>query len=198
MRIKLDHQRIWFASDYHFSHANVIKYDNRPFKDVDEMNQSLIENWNHYIDDNDVVFYLGDLSFDKNDKLTSQIVHQLKGKIHAITGNHDKEKDLVKLNRFESVSDYINLSVMDLDTPRKWQEIMMMHFPILSWDKAHHGAWHLHGHCHGSLMKDPNYEWYYKKKVMDVGCPMTDYHPLHYTDVKAIMLTKEIEKVGHN
>jgi hypothetical protein len=56
----------------------------------------------------------------------------------------------------------------------------------------------LHGHCHGSLMKDPNYEWYYTKKVTDVGCCMTDYTPLHYTDLKQMMATKEIEKVGHH
>jgi len=198
MRIKLDHQRIWFASDYHFCHANVIKYDERPFADVEEMNESLIENWNHYVDDKDVVFYLGDLSFDKNGKQTQELVNRLNGKIHYILGNHDKEKDIRRLNRFETVSDYVNLSVLDLDNPRKYQDIMMMHYPILSWDKAHHGAWHLHGHCHGSLMKDPNYEWYYNKKVTDVGCSMTDYTPLHYTDLKQMMATKEIEKVGHH
>ena len=198
MRIKLDHQRIWFASDYHFCHANVIKYDERPFKNVDEMHEALIENWNHYVAEDDVVFYLGDLSFDKNGKQTQELVNQLKGQIHYIMGNHDKEKDIRKLNRFETISDYVNLSVLDPDNPRKYQDIMMMHYPILSWDKAHHGAWHLHGHCHGSLMKDTNYDWYYKNKVMDVGCCMTDYHPLHYTDVKQIMSTKEVEKVGHH
>jgi calcineurin-like phosphoesterase family protein len=63
MRINIDHQRIWFASDYHFCHANVIKYDGRPFNNVEEMNQTLIDNWNEVVGDDDVVFYLGDERF---------------------------------------------------------------------------------------------------------------------------------------
>lgn len=188
MRIKLDHQNIWFASDYHFFHTNVIKYDNRPFKDIDEMNDSLITNWNHYIDKKDVVFYLGDLSFDKSEK-TEKIIKSLNGKIHFIMGNHDDDRFIKKLNRFETVSDYVNLSVVDLDNPRKKQGIMMMHFPLLSWDKEHHGDWHLHGHCHQNLLRDmPEY---YKRKVLDVGCNGWDYCPLHYTDIKQKMLEKQ-------
>ena len=184
MRLKLDHQRIWFTSDYHFCHANVIKYDERPFADVEEMNNALIENWNHYVDDEDVVFYLGDLSFDKNGKQTQELVNQLKGKIHYILGNHDKEKDIRKLNRFETVSDYVNLSVLDPDNPRKWQDIMMMHYPILSWDKAHHGSWMIHGHCHQSISDT---EFHKTRRILDVGCNGWDYTPVHYSDIKEIL-----------
>jgi len=196
MRLKLEQQNVWFTSDYHFCHTNVIKYDSRPFKDVEEMNESLIENWNHYIDTNDIVFYLGDLSFDRSGKQTQEIVKRLNGKIHYILGNHDDEKDIRKLNRFETISDYINLSVPDEDNPRKRQGIMMMHYPILSWDKAHHGDWHLHGHCHQSLVKQ-NPE-YYKRKVLDMGCNGWDYCPIHYTDIKQIMLNKEVERVDNH
>jgi calcineurin-like phosphoesterase family protein len=162
----------------------VIKYDERPFADVEEMNESLIENWNHYVDDEDVVFYLGDLSFDKNGKQTQELVNQLKGKIHYILGNHDKEKDIRKLNRFETVSDYVNLSVLDLDNPRKWQDIMMMHYPILSWDKAHHGSWMIHGHCHQSISDT---EFHKTRRILDVGCNGWDYTPVHYSDIKEIL-----------
>ena len=196
MRLKLEHQNVWFTSDLHFCHANVIKYDGRPYKDVEEMNESLIENWNHYIDKDDVVFYLGDLSFDRSGKQTQEIVKRLNGKIHYVLGNHDDERDIRKLNRFETISDYINLSVPDEDNPRKRQGIMMMHYPILSWDKAHHGDWHLHGHCHQSLVKQ-NPE-YYKRKVLDMGCNGWDYCPTHYTDVKQIMMSKEVERVDHH
>ena len=196
MKIKLEHQNVWFTSDYHFCHANVIKYDGRPYKDVEEMNESLIENWNHYIGTDDVVFYLGDLSFDRSGKQTQEIVKRLNGKIHYILGNHDDEKDIRKLNRFETISDYVNLSILDEDTPRKRQGIMLMHYPILSWDKAHHGDWHLHGHCHQSLVKQ-NLE-YYKRKVLDMGCNGWDYCPTHYTDIKQIMLNKEVERVDHH
>lgn len=190
MRIKLDHQNIWFASDYHFYHANVIKYDNRPFTNVSEMNRILVENWNQKVKTNDVVFYLGDLSFEKKFDETINLINELNGKIHFILGNHDDERIIKKLNRFETVSDYINLSVIDNDNPRKKQGIMMMHYPILSWDKAHHGDYMLHGHCHGSLMNDPEYSWYYERKVLDVGCNMTNYKPISYVEIKEIMKNK--------
>lgn len=196
MRIKLNHQNIWFASDYHFLHANVIKYDNRPFEDVLEMNEVLIDNWNELVDDKDIVFYLGDLSFERNGNETKNIVDQLKGKIHYILGNHDDEKKIAKLNRFETISDYVNLLVDDEDNPRKKQGIIMMHYPILSWDKAHHGDWHLHGHCHQSLA-NKKIE-YYNRKVLDVGCNGWDYKPVSYNEIKSVMNTKDIENVDHH
>jgi len=196
MRLKLNTQDVWFASDYHFCHANVIKYDGRPYKDVEEMNESLILNWNDCVGVDDTVFYLGDLSFDRSGKQTKEIMNRINGKIHYILGNHDDEKDMRRLNRFETISDYINLSIPDEDNPRKKQGIMMMHYPILSWDKAHHGDWHLHGHCHQSLVKQ-NPE-YYKRKVLDMGCNGWDYRPVHYSEIKEIMLKKEIERVDHH
>lgn len=196
MRINIDHQRIWFASDYHFCHANVIKYDGRPFNNVEEMNQTLIDNWNEVVGDDDVVFYLGDLSFDKNGVTTQHIVDQLKGKIHFILGNHDREKDVRSLKRFETISDYISLTVTDHDNPRKKQGIVMMHYPILSWDKHHHGEWHLHGHCHQSLVTLlPDY---YKRKVLDLGCNGWAYAPISYSEIKSIMNSKVIELIDHH
>ena len=196
MRLKLDHQRVWFASDYHFCHTNVIKYDNRPFESVEEMNEVLVNNWNSRVGKKDVVIYLGDLSFERNGNETQRIVKELNGTIHYILGNHDDEKDMRKLNRFETISDYINLSIHDLDTPRKKQGIMMMHYPILSWDKAHHGDWHLHGHCHQSLVtKMPEY---YNRKVLDMGCNGWDYSPVSYDEIKTIMTTKGIGSVDHH
>lgn len=192
MRLKLEHQNIWFTSDCHFSHTNVIKYDKRPFTSAQEMDETIIERWNENVKDTDVVFYLGDLSFDRDFGRTQAIAKQLKGKIHFILGNHDDDRVIKKLGVFETVNDYINLSVKDLDNPRKYQDIMMFHYPILSWDKVHHGAFHLHGHCHGNMMKDPTNDWYYKRRVLDVGCNMHDYRPISYDEVKAILLPKEI------
>lgn len=196
MRIKLDTKNVFFASDFHFCHGNVIKYDNRPFTDVNEMNEELISNWNSVVGEKDIVFYLGDLSFERGGVETKHIVDRLNGKIHFILGNHDNERDIKKLNRFESVSDYVNLTINDLDNPRKKQGIMMMHYPILSWDKAHHGDWHLHGHCHQSLVtQNPDY---YKRKVLDMGCNGWGYKPVSYEEIKQIMSNKVVSSVDHH
>ena len=77
-----------------------------------------------------------------------------------------------------------------------YQQIIMTHYPILSWNRAHYGSWHLHGHCHGSLMKSN--QDYYKRKVMDVGCNVIDYTPASYEEIKGIMVKKDIISVDHH
>jgi len=78
----------WFVADTHFSHANIIKYANRPFANVEEMNQALIDNWNLSIAEDDQVFFLGDFGLGKLDHLQS-ICARLKGNKVCIRGNHD-------------------------------------------------------------------------------------------------------------
>ncbi len=78
-------QDTWFISDTHFYHANIIKYCNRPFNNVEEMNQILIDNWNENIKKNDIVYFLGDFSFKPN-----EVINRLNGNIIFLLGNHDK------------------------------------------------------------------------------------------------------------
>ena len=79
--------RCYFTSDTHFGHANIIKFCNRPFKNVEEMNQKLIENWNSVVGPNDLVFHLGDFAFG-GQPLWRYIREQLNGNIILIKGNH--------------------------------------------------------------------------------------------------------------
>jgi calcineurin-like phosphoesterase family protein len=197
MKLHLNHQNVYFTSDAHFFHANIIKYDKRPFKDVYEMNDTIVENWNNKVSKDDIVFYLGDLSFEASGRRTNELVHDLNGTIHFIMGNHDHIRDIKALSRFETINDYVELSVPDEDANRGKQQIMMMHYAMLSWDKAHHGAWALHGHEHGHLMKNPAYDWYYKYKVLDVGSNMHNYTPLSYAELKEHMKTKQTMLIHH-
>lgn len=79
----------WFISDTHFSHTNIIKYANRPFATVEEMNRSLIDNWNQCVDLDDQVFFLGDFGLGDVEHLHS-ICSQLNGHKICIRGNHDR------------------------------------------------------------------------------------------------------------
>jgi len=84
---------IWFSSDAHFMHANIIKYCNRPFESVSEMDEALISRWNELVSSNDLVFYLGDFSMSKNAYI--QILPQLHfKKMFFILGNHDRKSAL--------------------------------------------------------------------------------------------------------
>lgn len=199
--MNFDSQNIFFISDLHIGHKNVIKFDSRPFVDVDEMHVELINRWNSVVSADDVVFFLGDLAFAR-DELIKWFIYSLNGKIHFILGNHDKMDHIMKFNRWETIHEsYTEIGVLDTDSKESrgfggYQKIILSHYPILSWNKAHYGSWHLHGHCHGSLVKS-NQE-YYKRKVLDVGCNCIDYTPLSYEKLKILMNKKIVSTVDHH
>ena len=199
--MRYEKQNIFFISDLHIGHKNVIKFDGRPFADVDEMHLEMIKRWNSVVGDEDIVYYLGDLAFCR-DETTKWFIHSIKGKINFILGNHDKMKDIVKFDRWENIHEYgTEIGILDKDSLESrgsggYQKIIMAHYPILSWNKSHYGSWMLHGHCHGSLMKSN--QDYYKRKVMDVGCNCIDYTPISYEKVKGIMSRKVISNVDHH
>lgn len=195
--MKYETQNIFFISDLHISHKNIIKYDGRPYSDLEEMHLDLIKRWNEVVQPEDIVYYLGDLSFGRSDTV-KWFVNAINGKINYIMGNHDNMKDIVKLDRWENVHEYgTEIFVKDEDNKKArgswgYQQIVMSHYPILSWNRAHHGSWMIHGHAHQSLTMDKSYDWYYKKKVMDVGCNGINYTPISYQEVKKIMDKKEV------
>jgi len=80
----------WFIADTHFSHSNIIRYTNRPFKSIGEMDYVLIRNWNSRVKPEDIVFFLGDFCFKQmKDKTAKYYIDQLNGQIIFISGNHD-------------------------------------------------------------------------------------------------------------
>ena len=93
----------WFTSDYHLGHANIIKYCERPFKDVEHMNKTIITNHNNRVKPNDIVFFLGDFCF-RNSKggkegegsidKAEHYLKQLNGRFVFIRGNHDNNNSL--------------------------------------------------------------------------------------------------------
>ena len=89
MRIDTRKQNVFFTSDTHFSHANIIRYCDRPYKNTDEMNDDLIERWNERVGNNDIVFHLGDFGM-VNQKKLEEIVGRLNGRIYFVRRNHDK------------------------------------------------------------------------------------------------------------
>lgn len=80
---------VWLTADSHFSHGNIITYENRPYASVKEMDKHLIEVWNTYVKPHDVIFHLGDLFFGNRDR-QFEIARRLNGRKILILGNHDK------------------------------------------------------------------------------------------------------------
>ena len=87
LKIDTTETKIWFTSDTHFGHKNIINFCERPFKDTDEMDEFIINNWNSKINKDDIVFHLGDFAFASN-KRWQELICRLNGKIYLILGNH--------------------------------------------------------------------------------------------------------------
>jgi calcineurin-like phosphoesterase family protein len=137
----------WFTSDTHFHHANILKFTNRPYASVEEMNEAFIEWNNKNINDSDEFYNLGDFSFGTLEQ-TVEVVRRLKGRKHLILGNHDgviRKNRNTFLNYFESIQDLREFSV------DKKKKLVLCHYPMRSWNSSNYGSIQLHGHTHGSL-----------------------------------------------
>ena len=142
-------QQVWFTSDTHFGHANIVKYSGRPFADVYEMNEALILNWNAVVRPGDVVYHLGDFALCDVEN-ASKIVKRLMGQKYLVFGNHDKvlRKDKDFLGHWIWGKDMADIKVGE-------QRIVLLHYAMRVWNQSHRGAWQLHGHSHGSLKEEP-------------------------------------------
>lgn len=136
------YSRVWVTSDTHFGHANIIKYCDRPFTFVNDMDEHIINSWNNCVGDEDLVIHLGDVAF-KGKTFSDQILPRLKGRKLLIKGNHDKRENLEEFFS-EGIYDYLYIS-------RGKRQYTLFHFPIESWDGKYHDIPHLHGHCHGTV-----------------------------------------------
>jgi calcineurin-like phosphoesterase family protein len=181
---------VFFTSDFHLFHHNVLRFDNRPFADVYEMHDYIEKKWNETVSEDDIVIYLGDLTFAKahENEAVKSLIKRLNGTIHFVMGNHDKWEVINKFKNadklFESVQDYLEVRITHLLNDKKTETLFCcMHYPIYSWNKAHHGSIMIHGHCHGNLHHGEDASFYVNRKVIDVGCMLHDYAPVSYSDV---------------
>ena len=101
---KFSGENLFFTSDTHFFHEGIIKFCKRPYATVEEMNETLIRNWNETVPENGTVFHLGDFAFGGWREWMSDY-NRLNGKIYLILGNHDlKNAKQGFMDRFEHVS----------------------------------------------------------------------------------------------
>ncbi|MBE9660676.1 metallophosphoesterase [Mucilaginibacter myungsuensis] len=174
--------KIWFTSDHHFGHRNIIDHVGRPFGSVDEMDEMLIQKWNERVAEHDNVYHLGDLGLNKPDQL-KEILNRLKGNIFLIKGNHD-DTALKCKNRFEWIKDYYELKVPDESIPTGKQKIVLFHYAMRQWNDKFRKSYHLYGHAHGTLPDDS------ASFSFDIGVDSHNFYPIDYDEVKLIMNRK--------
>jgi len=168
---------IYFSSDHHFYHKNIIRFSKRPFKDVDEMNEVMIERWNEKVSPTDTVYYLGDLAFRAGKQSTKSVLERLNGKIHLIEGNHEHDA-LRNKWRFDSIQGILHIKVPDTDARGGIQKITLCHYSMQVWKDSHYGSWGLYGHSHGSLDEREGF------KSCDIGVDSWNFYPVSYDEIK--------------
>lgn len=171
--------RYFFTSDLHFGHFNILRYDNRPFATVAEMNKAIINNWNNEVTDMDTVFILGDISWE-SDHSTAELLKQLKGRKVLVRGNHDPLGPEVSAQLNE-----IHYGYHEVQDPETRTRLVLSHYPIHLYNGQRKGAIMLYGHVHCGLDEEvaqellaiTNARLGVNSVMINVGCMMWDYTP---------------------
>ena len=135
--------KIFYISDLHFGHANILKYDDRPWFNVADMDKAMIENWNSVVTNEDTVYILGDIAWYDTDKIIA-IFDQLNGQKVLVKGNHDRCHDNRLRAKFLKITDYLEIKDSD-------RNVILCHYPIPCFKNHFYGWYHLYGHVHNSF-----------------------------------------------
>lgn len=156
-------REIFVISDTHFQHENIIKYCNRPFNSVEEMNDTMIKNWNSVVRDQDIVYHLGDVYMGKR----PEFLRNLKGRKRLILGNHDNGKDQLLGAVFEKILVW-----------RMFPEfgLLLTHVPVHSSTLSEKCPINVHGHIHEKVP--------YSKQYVNVSVERINYTPLNIEEIK--------------
>ena len=140
-------QKIFFISDLHFGHANIMKYSPkyRGFTSAVEMDEYLINLWNETVGNDDIVYDLGDFAFYREAAKIERVLKRLNGKHRLILGNHDKM--IANSPSLQSLFDEISYYKF-FKTDGFKDGVALFHYPIFEWQDAHFGSIHLYGHIH--------------------------------------------------
>lgn len=178
---------VFFTSDLHFNHKNIIDYDERPYKNVEEMEVGLIKNWNNTVGRKDKVYIIGDFAMGNTYHWRS-IIHQLQGDLVLVRGNHDVDSKATMARliddgvpMFQDVADILFKRMDGID-------LTLCHYPYSTYEgedrylarrPANTGRWLLHGHTH----KGPIVQ----KNMINVGCMLWNYRPVAWEKLRMII-----------
>ena len=174
---------IYYISDLHFGHKNVLAFDERPFRDLEEMERELIRRWNERVTEEDTVYVLGDVFWKQSDH-NREIMARLKGHKHLIIGNHDEPARALS-DCWESMEPYA-----EVQDEGRW--VVLSHYPMPFFNHRNHGAVMLYGHVHRSqewaildVWQDHLRAMGMQAEFYNVGCMMDymNYAPRTLTEI---------------
>ena len=168
---------VWFTSDFHLGHRNIIRYCNRPFESTEDMDATILANLNRKVGENDMLYFLGDFCFGGADQAKLYRDRIACRNIHAIEGNHDSALRGLD-GMFRSCNQMAEIRVAG-------QAIVLCHYAMRVWHHSSRGAWHLYGHSHGNLPDDIS------SLSIDVGVDSHDFQPWHFHEIRLVMEARQ-------
>lgn len=187
--------KVWFTSDQHYNHGNIVKYCSRtiaapqeqiahwqrdnakvPQSAIDKMNEEMIRRFQERVKPGDRVYFLGDFSFAKKEQAADyamSILSRLPGDHFFVPGNHDSQ-EVIELPHWKEVSPLMDIRV-------DGQKVTLCHYMMKVWNKAHRGSLQLFGHSHGNMAGT--------SQQCDVGVDAWDYYPVTIEDCMRRMKT---------
>jgi calcineurin-like phosphoesterase family protein len=157
--------KYWFTSDEHYGHLNIIKYCDRPFSSVSEMDNKIINNHNSVVKSDDIVVHGGDFTL-KGKSDAENYFERLNGTHIFIAGSHDYW--LEKNNR-----NIIHIWEKNIEGVH----VVVCHYAMRTWPRSFHGSIQLFGHSHGKLKPDKN--------QYDICVEANNYFPVSFEQIKS-------------
>lgn len=164
---------IWVISDTHFNHSNIIKFCNRPFEHVTDMDMTMVERWNGLVKSQDKVYHLGDVYMNASKGYIENILSRLNGHKRLILGNHDNGKDQILQKFFDKISVW-----------RMFPEfgLLLTHVPVNT-SALYRGPdkkplTNIHGHIH----QNPSPAGPYRNVCVE----QTDYFPINIEELRVV------------
>ena len=163
---------IFLISDTHFGHSNIIKYENRPFNNAEEMDEIMITNWNSVVKNGDKIFHLGDIIFKGNKENSQKLLNRLNGDIILIKGNHDNHSN----------SWYRDCGINEVySCPILYSEFYLLsHYPIYINENT--PFVNIHGHIHSSKYVSNGYD--NQEGHFNVSVEVLNYTPINFDEIK--------------
>jgi calcineurin-like phosphoesterase family protein len=195
----------YYISDLHLFCKSVLsngRFKERPFNSLEEMHETIKNNWNSVVTNSDHVYILGDNSKRGFNNNLTAFLSQLKGNLHLIRGNHDDVNDLRMKKQFVEICDYKEISD---SFDGKSYKLVLCHYPIYAWNGQNRGSILLYGHCHDNfddklfqksikelndVYKERDGERYIEFHAYNVGCMHWNYTPV---TLKQIILAEKSE-----
>lgn len=186
MKIHLNpSQQLFVTSDTHYAHRNIVRgisewepgRGQRDFDTLDEMNDELVQLINVFVQPNDILFHLGDWSFQGKDKVI-EFRERLNVKdIRLVLGNHDER---IRTDKKDGLQNLFTKTYKMTEMTVMGQTFVLSHYPYATYSGVGRGFMHLHGHCH----KKPD-KRFGKGKMMDIG---VDGHSLMPYNIEEVIL----------